>query len=124
MGFGQAISSCLSKFFTFAGRAPRSEYWYFYLFWMLCVGAGAGLDVALGTAAYDEDGAFDAGVVMVLAVLIFFFPYLSASVRRLHDIDRSGWWVWLGLIPIVGGLILLVWSCTRGTEGNNRYGPN
>jgi len=124
MGFGEAISSCLSKFFTFAGRAPRSEYWYFYLFCLLCTGVGAGLDVVLGTATYDENGAFEAGVLMVLFMLMFIVPYFSVAVRRLHDIDRSGWWLWVGLIPLLGTLILLVWNCMRGTEGNNRYGPN
>src|SRR5262245_18484351 len=124
MGFGKAVSTCLGKFFTFAGRAPRSEYWFFYLFFLICVIAGAVFDVLLGTATFDEDGDFEAGILAIVAVLILFFPQLSVSVRRLHDIGRSGWWLWLSLIPFVGPLVLLVWNCSRGTEGENRFGPN
>ena len=124
MGFSKAIVTCLGKFFTFSGRAPRSEYWYFYLFFILCAIGGAVLDVAGGTAAFDEDGEFESGLLLVLSVLVLFFPQLSVAVRRLHDIDRSGWWLWLGLIPILGGLILLVWSCWRGTDGSNSFGPD
>ena len=61
---------------------------------------------------------------MVAAILVLFIPQLAVTVRRLHDTDRSGWWWWISLIPLVGGIILLVWLCTRGTEGNNRYGQN
>ena len=124
MSFGKAVSSCLAKFFTFAGRAPRSEYWFFYLFFVLCAIAGAVLDAVIGTATYDEAGEYDGGILVVVAVLGLFIPQLSVSIRRLHDIDRSGWWWWISLIPIVGGLVLLVWACMRGTEGNNRFGPN
>ena len=124
MGFGQAVSSCLSKFFTFAGRAPRSEYWYFYLFFVLAIVVTVFIDAAVGTALTDENGEYGGGLLLVAAILILFFPQLSVTVRRLHDTDRSGWWWWISLIPFVGGIILLVWMCMRGTEGNNRYGPN
>ena len=124
MGFGQAIVSCFAKFFTFAGRAPRSEYWYFYLFFMLCVLAGAVLDGLLGTATLDDNGAYAYGPGLVLPVLGLVIPQISVSVRRLHDLGRSGWWWWLGLVPIVGGLVLLVWFCMRGTEGENTFGPD
>jgi uncharacterized membrane protein YhaH (DUF805 family) len=124
MGFGEAVSSGLRKFFTFAGRAPRSEYWYFYLFFLLAIVAGAILDYQLEMASFDEAGEYDGGLLVVLVVLALFIPQLSVTIRRLHDINRSGWWWWLGLIPIVGGIVLLVWLCTRGTEGSNRYGPN
>ena len=124
MGFGQAVSSSLAKYVTFAGRAPRSEYWYFYLFFLISVIVGVVLDNVLGLAVLDENGEYAYGPIAVIAVLGLFLPQLSVSVRRLHDLDRSGWWWWLGLVPIVGALVLLVWFCSRGTEGNNRYGPN
>lgn len=124
MGFGQAISSCLSKFFTFAGRAPRSEYWYFYLFFLIAIIGGVVLDMLVGTAVLDENGEYKAGPIAVIAGLGLIIPYFSVAVRRLHDINRSGWWLWLGLIPFVGALVLLVWNCMRGTDGNNRFGPN
>lgn len=124
MGFGKAISTCLTKFFTFAGRASRSEYWYFYLFFVLAaIGAGF-IDGFVGSTISDEDGEYGGGLLLVAAILVLFIPQLAVTVRRLHDTDRSGWWWWISLIPLVGGIILLVWLCTRGTEGNNRYGQN
>jgi uncharacterized membrane protein YhaH (DUF805 family) len=123
MGFGQAISSCLSKFFTFAGRAPRSEYWYFYLFFVLAIVVAVLIGGVTSAALSDESGEYG-GLVTMAAVLILFFPQLSVTVRRLHDLDRSGWWWWLSFVPLVGGLVLLVWFCLKGTEGNNRSGPN
>lgn len=123
MGFGQAISSCLSKFFTFAGRSPRSEYWYFYLFFVLAIVGAVLIGGVVSAALSDESGEYG-GLVAMAGVFILFFPQLSVTVRRLHDTDRSGWWWWISLIPLVGGIILLVWMCTKGTEGSNRYGPN
>jgi uncharacterized membrane protein YhaH (DUF805 family) len=124
MGFGKAVSTCLAKSFTFAGRAPRSEYWYFYLFFLIAIIAGVVLDQLFGTAVLDEAGEYEYGPLAVLAVLGLFIPQLSVGVRRLHDLNRSGWWLWLSLIPFVGGIVLLVWNCMRGTDGNNRYGPD
>src|SRR5262245_45886208 len=103
MGFGKAISSGLAKYFTFTGRAPRSEYWYFYLFFLLCMFAGGFVDGVLhGVQGDDGEAAFSP--FLVLSLLVLFIPLLSVTVRRLHDLDRSGWWWWLGLIPLVGGL--------------------
>ena len=124
MGFGQAISSGLKKFFTFAGRAPRSEYWFFYLFFVISIVVGVVLDQTLGIASFDENGEYEYGPLSMIAVLGLFIPQISVAVRRLHDIDRSGWWIWLSLIPLVGAIVLLIWNCSRGTEGNNKYGPN
>ena len=76
--------------------------------------------------AVDAASGGETGTVLLVAVilLVFAIPQLSVTVRRLHDLDRSGWWFWLGLVPLVGGLILLVWFCMKGTEGDNQYGPN
>lgn len=114
--FGQAITICLNRSFVFRGRAPRSEYWFFSLF------------VVLMTIGADILGAVWGGrvglAVKVIVNLVFFFASLSVYVRRLHDIDRSGWWYWLVLIPIIGWIILFVWLCIRGTRGPNRFGPD
>ncbi len=124
MGFGTAIATCMSKFVTFRGRASRSEYWFFYLFFLLSIVGAVILDLALGTDIQDEDGEFGGGLVFWLTVLVLILPLVSALVRRLHDTDRSGWWYWIGLIPLVGAILLLVWTCTRGTSGTNRFGPD
>ena len=101
--FGGAIRACFNKYATFSGRANRSEYWYFYLFtFLLCIIPFVGYIAALAT----------------------FIPSLAASVRRLHDIGKSGWNLLFGLIPFVGAILLIVWHCQPSQEGENEYGPN
>ena len=102
MTFGESISTCFSKYATFDGRAPRSEYWWFVLFTFLA-------SVATGMVSQMLSGLFS------LAVLL---PSLAVGVRRLHDIDKSGWFLLLGLIPIVGWIILIVWAAQEGKEPN------
>ncbi len=113
MTFGQAIKSCYSNYVTFSGRAPRSEYWFFVLYQCL-VGFVCGLLMAFGIGR----------LLLGLFVVANFLPAISVMVRRLHDIDRSGWWYWIVLVPLVGPILLLVWFCTRGTAGANRFGPD
>jgi len=124
MAFGTAIATCFSKFVTFAGRARRSEYWKFNLFFIICVIGGLILDLAFGTIITDENDEFAGGAVFWLIFLVFVLPLISAAVRRLHDIDRSGWWYWIQLIPFAGPIIMLVWMCTEGTSGSNRFGDD
>ncbi len=115
MDFGQAVKSTFSKYATFSGRAPRSEYWYFFLFTTIVYLVTNVLDVAV----------FDAATVFsLIASLVFLVPSLSVGVRRLHDTDHSGWWCLLGLVPVVGWIVLIVWFCQRGTAGSNRFGPD
>ena len=87
MNFGQAISTCMGKYFTFSGRAKRSEYWWFYLFTIL-MGWGATLVGAVTFGPGDPA----ADVMSSILSLIFFMPALAAGSRRLHDIGKSGWW--------------------------------
>jgi uncharacterized membrane protein YhaH (DUF805 family) len=113
--FGNSIAICFRKYASFAGRAPRAEYWWFVLFSVLAA-AGVGfvfsmLDRSLGTAA------------AWLVDLAFFLPTIAVFVRRMHDLDRSGGWFWFGLVPIVGWIFLFIWLCTDGTRGDNRFGP-
>ncbi len=112
--FGSAISICFGKYATFSGRAPRAEYWYFVLFQVL-VNIAIGI---VGAASSEVGNAFS--IIFALAI---FLPGLAATIRRLHDLDRSGWWVLIVLVPIVGAILLIVWFCTRGTRGPNRFGP-
>jgi uncharacterized membrane protein YhaH (DUF805 family) len=113
-GFGGSIALCFNRYVQFSGRAPRAEYWYFVLFTEL-IGGGAGLvdAVWLGGPIFST--------IVDLAV---FLPALSVSVRRLHDLDRSGWWCSLILVPVVGWVILFIWSVSRGTRGTNSFGSN
>jgi uncharacterized membrane protein YhaH (DUF805 family) len=112
MGFQAAIAACLSKYVTFQGRAMRSEYWYFALFMFI-------VDIV----AYALDmGLFGRPILNSLASLAFILPSLAVSVRRLHDTDRSGWWIFINLIPLIGVILYLVWMCTKGTAGANRFG--
>jgi uncharacterized membrane protein YhaH (DUF805 family) len=106
----------LRKYATFTGRGPRAEYWWFFLFCTL-IQVPVMVGVTLASGAHTG---IRAGNVVSLAV---FLPSLACSVRRLHDRDKSGWWLLIALIPLVGAIILLVWYCTRGTQGVNRFGP-
>lgn len=129
MGFGAAVKTCFSKYVTFSGRAPRSEFWWFALFNTICAIVTRILDAIAGTSYHmTAPGGATAstgfGYIYTLYALVVFIPVISVSVRRLHDRDRSGWWWWLYLIPVVGAIWLLVWYCLRGTEGDNRFGPD
>ena len=116
MDFWTAIKTCYGKYVTFRGRAPRSEYWYFMLFCTLLAIAAMILDEALFG---DYNNAFYA--IVTLANLL---PSLAVTVRRLHDTDRSGWWWLIGFVPLIGWIVLLIWFCTRGTSGANRFGSD
>jgi uncharacterized membrane protein YhaH (DUF805 family) len=108
------------KYADFSGRARRSEYWYFLLFYIL-------IDIAL-MLVDNLVGWFNAdagiGVLSGLFTLALFIPSLSVAVRRLHDTDRSGWWLLIGLIPLIGGIVLLVFFVQDSQAGTNRFGPN
>ena len=105
---------CWKKYATFNGRARRKEYWMFILFNMLVAFGVNIVDVVLGM-----DGVLAAGYS--LAALI---PAWAVFTRRMHDIGKSGWWWLIGLIPLVGAIVLLVFACKDSEPGDNAYGPN
>jgi uncharacterized membrane protein YhaH (DUF805 family) len=117
MSFPDAVKTCLSKYVDFNGRARRSEYWWFFLFLFLVSFAASIIDAILGT---DFGGT---GVVSLLASLALFLPSLAVAIRRLHDTSRTGWWILIGFIPIVGWIILLVFYL-QDSHGDNQYGPS
>ena len=112
MSFTEAIQSGFRNYANFAGRAMRSEYWYWVLFAILASLAAIVVDVAVTV--------FLASVIVGLGLLI---PGLAVGVRRLHDIDKSGWNLLWGLVPFFGGLYLLYLYVQPGTPGPNKYGP-
>jgi len=113
MGFGQAITTCLRKYAVFNGRASRSEYWFWVLFRILVIIGLAIVDALAFSAVY---------VLSAIAALALFLPSLAVSIRRLHDIDRSGWWFFISFVPLVGQVVMLIFLCTPGTRGENRFG--
>ena len=108
------------KYATFSGRAQRAEYWYFVLFSSLIILGFAVIDIALGT--YNETR--DIGLFSGLVSLALFIPGLAVTVRRFHDIGCSGWWLLIGLIPLLGQVILLIFTLLDSEAGENVYGPN
>jgi len=105
MGFGEAIGSCFRKYAVFRGRAPRSEYWYFLLFEFL---------VSIPAAMIDQAIPGKTSAISGLVSLAFFLPRLAVTVRRLHDVNRSGWWLGGFFLAVVAGLILII-----GALGNS-----
>ena len=117
MNFGQAIKSGFSHYVTFSGRAARSEYWYWTLFVVLLTIAAQIIDHAI----FDEPES--TGLVQPLVSLVLFLPGLAVAARRLHDLDRTAWWL-LIVLTVIGILLLLYWDCLKGTSGPNQYGPD
>ncbi|MBN2177237.1 MAG: DUF805 domain-containing protein [Demequinaceae bacterium] len=130
MSFVESIKTCLSKYADFSGRARRSEYWWFYLAvmltnWILFYAfVGTSYFTELSATNPDlEKYMFGMSLVSLVSVALL-LPSLAALVRRLHDTDKSGAYFFIGLIPIAGPIILLVFLATEGTRGPNQYGPD
>jgi uncharacterized membrane protein YhaH (DUF805 family) len=113
MGLPDAVRSVLTQYATFTGRARRSEYWWFAL---------ANLGLSLVAAIIDAAIGFP--FFQLVVALGLFVPSLAVAVRRLHDTGRSGWWLLIGLIPLVGAIVLLVFLASDGERGPNRWGPS
>jgi uncharacterized membrane protein YhaH (DUF805 family) len=126
----------LRRYADFSGRSRRKEYWMFTLFILLVylaiitlLAVGGGLSGAFAPGADAQMPAI--GWVGILLIVIFAFgiliPTIAVQVRRMHDQDKSGWWVLIAYIPIVnyiGGIVIFVFMCIEGTKGENRFGPD
>lgn len=122
MTFTESIKSCFSNAFNFGGRAPRSEFWFFYLFQVIVYFVINILLVIVGvTVANVESLLVVYWALYTLVGLVLFFPFLSAAIRRLHDTGRSGWWVLIPLLPLVGIIWYIVLMCKDSDEEND-YG--
>ncbi|MCM1482879.1 MAG: DUF805 domain-containing protein [Muribaculaceae bacterium] len=142
MGFTQAVKSVFSKYATFSGRASRSEYWYFVLFNVIvgvvfCIIGG----VTMSDVSAIADNASDSSnpvsmmsavvstmpgwlaVLMGLYQLLIILPSLAVSVRRMHDIGKGGGWIFISLVPFIGGIWFFVLTLIGSQYGPNRFGP-
>jgi uncharacterized membrane protein YhaH (DUF805 family) len=115
MDFQTAVRTVLNKYADFSGRASRSEYWWWVLAYVIAYVVVAIVSGILGKFAM---------VLPVLLALAVFVPSLAVSVRRLHDVDKSGWWLLIGLVPLVGFIVLLYFTVQQGTSGPNQYGED
>ena len=111
MNFTESLNTCLKKYFVFQGRASRSEYWWFQLI--------VSPSYLISTILENEIGYFFLGITLFTLI-----PAISAGVRRLHDTNRSGFFLLISLIPFIGGLVLLFFLIPEGTKGKNKFGPD
>ena len=109
-----AIKICFQKYFVIKGRASRSEYWWFVLFDLIFTVSCEVIDLSLGYSYYDYGPFFFISFITVI-------PIITAGIRRLHDVNKSGWWVLISL-TIIGLIPLLIWNTSKGTRGKNRFG--
>ncbi len=118
MNFPQAIASCFQKYATFSGRSLRSEYWYWILFTIVASVIISAIEMPLGLI--NASGMGYLSMIFTLATLL---PGTAVACRRLHDVNRSGWWMLIA-ITIIGIIPLIYWYASKGTEGDNRFGAD
>jgi len=111
MTFSESVSTCFNKYFVFKGRASRSEYWWFQL-------------IVTPSFVISDFTETDISYLFLGIALVTLIPAISVGVRRLHDTNRSGFFLLIGFIPFIGGLILLFFLIPDGTKGKNKYGAN
>src|SRR5215207_6279699 len=112
MGFSEAVRSGFENYATFDGRASRPAFWWWILFAILVTIAANIVDAIIGIPIFS-----------LVVALGLFLPNLSVGIRRLHDTGRTGWWILIGLIPIIGFIVLLIFYLQKGDPGENSYGP-
>jgi len=109
---------------NFNGRASRKQYWMFTLFNLIFAIAALIIDNIIGTTFNFGVVTLPYGWLYLIYGLGVFIPTFAVFIRRLHDVGKSGWWIFLGIIPIIGGIWLLILACTAGEPGDNNYGPS
>ena len=110
----------LKKYAEFSGRSQRSEYWFFVLFYILIL---IGLTI-VDTMTGLMNAEYGFGLLSAVFSLAMFIPSIAVGVRRLHDIGRTGWWILIGLVPLIGFIVLLIFYVQDSQPGTNQYGPN
>ena len=115
LSFKEAVETVLMQnYCNFTGRASRSEYWWYVLF-NACVSIAVAIVFCWSQDVYN--------IVNGVVCLALLLPGLGVAVRRLHDINKSGWWLLIGLVPILGAILLIVWFCKDSDMTPNEYGP-
>lgn len=109
----------LRNYFGFAGRARRKEYWMFILVNFILACVLAAIDNLLGLKIGKNHE-----LLSTLYTIVIFIPSWAVQFRRLHDTDRSAWWLLILLIPLLGWILILIFNCQRGTWGTNRFGED
>ena len=110
----------LKKYADFSGRARRREYWFYILFYVIILVVLTICDTIIGTTMQGAG----LGILTLIYLLAVLIPTLAVTVRRLHDTGRSGWWILIQLVPIVGVFILLYFLVSDSNPGTNAYGPS
>lgn len=125
MNFVDSVKSGYQNYVNFSGRSARSAFWWWWLF-QIIIAIVIGAVEGGGQASMGDDMmmSYNAGPIAMIWSLVNLLPGIALAVRRLHDIGKSGWWLLIGLIPLVGWIILFVWYATKGTSGDNRFGPD
>ena len=111
----------LKRYAQFAGRSRRKEYWSFFLLMLAAYVVAGIVDGILGMNTMIG-GLY--GPLSLLAALVFIIPSFAVGIRRLHDTNRSGWWILIGFIPLIGALVLIYFFVLEGTRGANQYGAD
>lgn len=115
----------LKKYAVFSGRARRTEFWTFTLVNIVVTTLLAFIDNSSGmTVSTDVTAAYGVGILSSLYGLAVLIPHLAVSVRRLHDTGRSGWWWLIGLVPVIGAVVLIIFAAQDSQPGSNEYGAN
>ena len=112
MTLGESISTCFKKYFVTKGRASKSEFWWFQLIWVVSY---------LATIIFENESAifFFLGIIIIIAI-----PLFTVGIRRLHDTNKSGFYVLWSLLPFIGGVVVLASMIGEGSKGKNQYGEN
>lgn len=113
--------SCLQRYAVWTGRSGRQEYWHYAGIYLLVTVVVAMLDAIVGRPMAARGSSV--GPLQGLFTLAVLVPTLGVCIRRLHDTNRSGWWLLIGMVPVLGMLVLLVFSALAGDRGSNRFGP-
>ena len=125
MRFSESVKSFWSNYSKFKGRARRSEYWWIQLFLVLTNLAVAAIDLVLMNGDVERFIANGGGgIVGLIWILVTIVPALAVLVRRVHDTGKSGWWALIGFVPLVGGIVLLLFTVLDSDAGENSHGPS